>query len=979
MNAPPPTIAMAGQSPQHFDWFKNYLLQGLDSGKGIFQFVSPRAHRFSSGLSQRPSLTEKSIVEQLTEMLAASNHSGITPVLGDRYTIISLDSFPGSSDEHCCFRLTVEDQLDGDKRKTIPITQVGMNFSDNFLDKEQIKRASALLDDHLNVLDPGYPPIAQTDPMIVSYKGIGRNAALISYREALSRITHGLLRRDLDDTLVDIVGQGRRDRGAKFLHTEQQLGAVHEALVEAFDTRRPAPVSRLPRPPVAVQRPAQPMALEPPLPERTSPVLLHEERSATAATVSLAAEDTIAPVVPVSARDDLLAFVDAHKNENPLQFMEVMARKNIDAAAFCAVQDKRMQTIAPDMPLMGVHPQSMHEGIEVHPDDDITRKPPIRVAQGSALMDLGANDRRDVSAHQVCLSDLTSATQPQTVALLDIDPTPETLFPGGLATALREGRFEPSLGNSAPPPKLDLHQLSNFVRLHGVLSLKSIEDLAVNNPAAAVLFQFIDHALLCSGHNQQERCERYAYLGDTDHSYDPVENTALPTFLEGVTYDKGYWHINGYSGKDHDKQVVVRTIVQEALNHLNCTEKTHVAMPVYPLVVYELLASITNSSVPQYLKDHEEETERFLANNIRMREERKLNIALNQQRTAMEREAVEATRQQAFIDNDVSSSLQRTLSNLGYPRVLKDHSVDVVIPIATDFSRLDQLSAIRQRLGATHNKQDISAKSHQSYAGEDNLCWLRSTWLSVFSTATPDHLGALLPVIAGPIREKGVAGSDAPLLQSIAALYRQDPNAFMHWEGNLGDKARLGPNLPLAEVLKDQLPAGNHGSSIAGNVEGFLRGLQIEIVTAFRSKGSTLMHELETLTRGLSPASSDLPVYLHRALNLPVLVIEAERHVTEGTDGREMNLSGQLRVAAPKGSPLAGWIEPLAAHPEHGPEAASRVMQAFDDKPVLWLENGHYDLYLPKGNSAEDDVASASTSRQRPSLMHNLQRALGMR
>jgi hypothetical protein len=948
-----PGVAMAGQSPQGLDLHERFLLQGLDSGKGLFQFVSQRTHHFSTGKTPRPNLKEMSVVDQLRETMNANKQNGIRTILGDRYAIISLDSLAGSGDDHCCFRLTIADQLDGNKQKTIPITQVGMSFANKFLDKKQIKRANNLLDAHLNLLDPGYPPIEQTDPIIVSYAGIGRNAALITYRETLSRIKQGLPLWKLNDTLVDVIGQGRRDRGVKFLHSEQQLGAVHEALVDAFKLRDPVVMPRLPRPPVSASIPGQKTP-----PDLSVPSLVSQ--AITTNNVIPVVADNSVPTVSVSLRDNILAFVGAHSDDNPLQFLEAMARKNIDAAAFCVVQDKRMHTVAPEMPLMGVFPQSMHQGIEVHPDgDDMTAKPTIWAARTSPQTGQDVNDGRDLCANQILLSDLACATQPQTAVRSNDTTQVKALFPDGLKNALRESRFEAYPNGNAPPLKMNQQELSDFVRERGTLSLEVIEDLAVNNPAAAVLFHFIDDALLCSDNNRPDRCERYAYRKDAGHDFNDAQPTALPTFLDGVTYDDGYWQIDGDPRKTHDKQVVVLAVIREAIKHLNCEEKTHPTMPFFPPIVYELLAQAINIPVPQYLKQHEQETEHVLANNRRMLDERRLQITQTQKQTSINLAAQEVVKQQAFIDNDVSNGLQLTLSRHSYPRALKDQSVDVVIPMPIDLNHLDTLEGLRQRLGETHTRMDISSKPHESYVGNDNLCWLRSTWLSVFSTASPEQLGALLPAIAGPIQENYVAQHDAPILQCIANLYREDPHAFMHWEKNRGNKVRIGPNLSLADVLKNQLPNGNDGYAMKRNAESFLRGLQMHIVAAFRTKGGSLMHELEALTVGSPPASSDLPVFLHRALNLPVLVIEAEQFVTEGEGGRQSNLGGQLRVAAPKDSSLAGWIEPLANDAEQGHEVSSRIMKAFDNQPVFWLENDHYDLYLPREKPLEHSDRSA--------------------
>ncbi|GAA4016141.1 hypothetical protein GCM10022212_09040 [Actimicrobium antarcticum] len=128
------------------------------------------------------------------------------------------------------------------------ITQVGLQFTNSVLKGKEIRRASALMDFHkqtqhelamaLQAKEPEQTPIfpdTQPDPMAISYAGIGRNATLIAYREALARPDD-----DTDVALANIISRGRRDRGRHFVHSEAQLRELQFAVDMAKNPIRPA-------------------------------------------------------------------------------------------------------------------------------------------------------------------------------------------------------------------------------------------------------------------------------------------------------------------------------------------------------------------------------------------------------------------------------------------------------------------------------------------------------------------------------------------------------------------------------------------------------------------------------------------------------------------------------------------------------------------------------------------------------------------
>lgn len=223
-------IIAAGQSPQQFRLCERFLLQGLDSGKGLLQFVSPNTHH-------NPRLSsEKPIVGQLQEQMRAAAGAGRDLILGGRFKVTGLDELHDPADpasDYARFRLTVTDVDHPTQTRTAILTQAGLKFDDNLLDVREIERANTLAKAH-DCLNPASAMVGQSGPMVVSYSGIGRNATLIVYQEALARFKDVGNPHELDALIDRIVAIGRRDRGPHFVHSDQQLSTLRQAVHQAY-------------------------------------------------------------------------------------------------------------------------------------------------------------------------------------------------------------------------------------------------------------------------------------------------------------------------------------------------------------------------------------------------------------------------------------------------------------------------------------------------------------------------------------------------------------------------------------------------------------------------------------------------------------------------------------------------------------------------------------------------------------------------
>lgn len=243
-----PSTYAAGQSPDAH-CLDDFLLQGIASRQGIFQFVSRRAQY----------APERSTETPIIAMLKQRRRDHPTALLGDRYRI---DDFlqveqkeSDSPSDHLHFMLHVTDLGSNQTPPAvlrIPITQAGLKFTDRVLDAEHIARASALMEAHIDQLPTAVdadandaPARSGIDRMILSRAGIGRNATLISYRTLLAQIANAdrrsaLTEATLDDALFDVIYTGRGDRDAAYIPSLPQLTALRQALLLRIIEQRSA-------------------------------------------------------------------------------------------------------------------------------------------------------------------------------------------------------------------------------------------------------------------------------------------------------------------------------------------------------------------------------------------------------------------------------------------------------------------------------------------------------------------------------------------------------------------------------------------------------------------------------------------------------------------------------------------------------------------------------------------------------------------
>ena len=219
----------AGQSPPAGS-IDDFVLQGLASGQGIFQFVSRRAHYEPERSRETP------VIAHLVK------HCRDHPdqLIGGRYKIISFARIAqtDTGDDFLRHELVAVDTWSENQTIVrVPITQAGLKFTDRLLRVKEIARASALLDAHNARVQLTDDAVAG-DKMILSFAGIGRNATLITYRVLDAAIDSGAVTREtLDAALEAEIAANRLRRGPGYVHTPEQKDQLRAALLARIADR----------------------------------------------------------------------------------------------------------------------------------------------------------------------------------------------------------------------------------------------------------------------------------------------------------------------------------------------------------------------------------------------------------------------------------------------------------------------------------------------------------------------------------------------------------------------------------------------------------------------------------------------------------------------------------------------------------------------------------------------------------------------
>jgi hypothetical protein len=684
--------------------------------------------------------------------------------------------------------------------------------------------------------------------------------------------------------------------------------------------------------------------------------------------------DTAVPlaVAYTPAQEQALQFIEERLNSTHLDFFDAVSRMDPVIAAFFAIQTAKMTTATG-----AAVPADEKWGPSRHPLVDLEKSGEDPCLQGHKVKfrDPAMRDESDLATSLrsdlllALLMDLRAeiARQNQLVhAAGGVLPwIREAVLPFGASTPTTPGEFNTPPRSPVRSTSADPERLADVLD-HATASepkddpISAIEQIASNNPEAAAAYGLIDHLLTIQGPSPENCVERYHYASDVhtmlDFSALTQDRRWLPTFIPGVQRrrncsggapDAYRANVGGSWREGCSRANVFGVVGAEALRHLQATEKLAADQAIFPLRLYALLADAAGLRIPEYLKAHEQEVLARIEENRIHKKENAERIAALQKATAEEKPLTQAVLRQLHFDLKVNRPLQVSLIDHGLDdEKLQSGSIERSFTLVPkNGNPLEFLRHLQENnLASSHLRQSISSRSPGNN-NKDNKCWLRSSWIPLLSALDPEELSIrYLHMYKNP---EAPELERAERLRVIAQEFKEDPPGFLHaegagatWQEQTGRGARLGK-----PVLQQNDADITHQST-----ESFLEHMQIDIASAFRSRENpSLMNELERIHFFGEQATSDLPVLLHQAFNIPLLVIEAGQPTTAST-GDPSALTPQIRVAAPTGSDLAALIDDAAKEnlPVHERSAVlEKILKVFLEKPIIWLERGHFEVYIP--------------------------------
>ena len=209
------------RTPLDFTQCEPLLIEAIETGQGVYEFVSRRAQLTPASAACKPlqSIIESENIGRQTTHIQLKNRYR----LENFERIQSTDALTNS--DHTLAQLTVRDS-ETNERCQIPFTQTGLKFTDHILRREQVERADDLLNRHMKRAseDSGRPPAQKKLPIIVSAFGRGRPLLLLGFHEILRGIRDGIVNTeaDIDTALEQMSALGPSD-GKRFQISDAQI------------------------------------------------------------------------------------------------------------------------------------------------------------------------------------------------------------------------------------------------------------------------------------------------------------------------------------------------------------------------------------------------------------------------------------------------------------------------------------------------------------------------------------------------------------------------------------------------------------------------------------------------------------------------------------------------------------------------------------------------------------------------------------
>lgn len=717
------------------------------------------------------------------------------------------------------------------------------------------------------------------------------------------------------------------------------------------------------------------------------PSLVEEQGLATDLAIPATTPLLPSSAIPVrsTAQVEMTQFIEQRLHLPPIVFFEELSRRDPTVAAYLTAQALKMMTHVPaGERFQNDFVQSAHSDIAVQNFGHSEKFGHCTLADKSALRRTTVDGQAMMIAHRslpaALLADFEKEVDRQNRLAINATGrevrSANRIFPIGLFGDRPRDQPTSNSMQVADVGRARLYELINMldaVQGNEASELASAaEKIALVEPALAAFVGVVDRLLIFEGANVAASTERYHHADNgspRDILMKPGPNgrdvfSAWPSsMLPGIEINinavgdgPGTWRMR--QGDDYvlgkSKPEIIALTAREALRHLQLTAPDSDQQPIYPLIVYEMLANAVGLPVPAYLREHEQ----AVIDRVHVNQGMVHSRAARNAETS--RVAAEARHRRALAIQQECAA--KGVSNLEQLNILDENfdanreriigrSIDRSFTVAPE-NGVEMLRAIQTgRLPATHIRQAISSR-YTPGGRHDNRCWLRTSWLALLSAVSPAELLSRHERLACDQNSRGHQ-SNGQVLRGIAERFHADPVGFLNigtagerWVDNSG-KAAFLEHRPHTDE------GDGHAATGSGNpvdTETFLLETQTSVAMCFRNEIPAIRREVQSLNSvAFPPGSSDLPITLHRAFGVPVLVIEAGERVHDSA-GTASTVGIQIRAAAREDSELGRFIEAAALEnlplTEQSP-FVDGLLHRFTDLPIIWLEAGHYELYLP--------------------------------
>ncbi len=473
------------------------------------------------------------------------------------------------------------------------------------------------------------------------------------------------------------------------------------------------------------------------------------------------------------------------------------------------------------------------------------------------------------------------------------------------------------------------------------------------------------------------------YENETEDGVNPY----LPTLISGLsrhietvaedapfkaTLDQSFWRYesNGQETTFHTKSEVICFLAELANQQLNSKnfDDAKAKGELLPLCVYEIMTRLTDQEIPQFISQAHQQLHETIRQNQAEKNAALARIAAAQQQR-QEQKKQYAERTQKWIEEaeklGVRANKQVVLiASSGSHPAIANKTFDIQIPLnAAQSIELNDLLQNETHfiwMDMAHNKRGYAAVERVKNSNDgfnaffrDNQCWNRATWVSVFEQA--ESATQLAEQIDTCEIEIG-----SHVKQIVTGMYRgyityeRGRLAFLH-QGEEDQMSTSPAHFRTGQTVDNfcaefglepiQFPdlSKFFDKPVEHFIESQLRGCVPKLASGIRQTINELV-SLESLgSSGM--ATSDIPVAVHRALGMTVVVVES------GAD----NTLQSIRFAAPKGNPLEAEINNKPKNDEGIPvfqkgEISRIVKQTHVAVIHLKSQNandGHFTVFLP--------------------------------